>query len=186
MGSGARTCGSFGTFTRRSASKKPMRRISLLGVVVLALVAAGCLGSGSSKTVPTSASLTAPVPINLTVGVKVTTMGEVRVSKTYRISCPPSSSGDTVSGVTCSQLTGHLQGRYLADVRPDFLSAGPEQGVVRVRGTVDGHPVNRLYALGQKEFRNWMSLLGRAPSGVAPKHGYAQPLRAQETSVAGT
>jgi hypothetical protein len=111
--------------------------------------------------------------INLVVRIKVTTLGEVRVSKTYRISCPPSSSGDTVSGVACSQLTGHLQGRYLADVPPGIVSWGPTQGTVTVRGTVDGHPVNRIYALGQKEFRNWMLLLGVHLAVRAPKHGSA-------------
>jgi hypothetical protein len=165
-----------GTFTRHSASKLAMRRFSVLVVVVLALVASGCFGDSSTKPAhraPTSAALTTPVPINLVVRIKVTTLGEVRVSKTYRISCPPSSSGDTVSGVACSQLTGHLQGRYLADVPLAIVSWGPTQGTVTVRGTVDGHPVNRTYALWQEEFRNWMLLLGRAPSGEVPKHGYA-------------
>jgi hypothetical protein len=39
-----------GTLTRRSASKKMMRRLSLL-VVVLALVASGCFGGSASESI---------------------------------------------------------------------------------------------------------------------------------------
>jgi hypothetical protein len=151
-----------------------MRRFSVLCAVGIALLAVGCLGGSSTKTVLTSASQTAPTPIRLVVRIKVTTLGLVRFSKAYRISCPPSGSGDTVSGVACSQLTGHLQGRYLADAAPPgIVLYGPTHGAVTVRGTVDGHPVNRIYSLGQKEFRNWMLLLGVQLAVRAPKHGYA-------------
>jgi hypothetical protein len=67
-----------GTFTRRSASKKPMRRFSLLVGILLAALAAGCsLGGGSGGAASQGRTSPLAPPGNLT----PTALAEVRVSR---------------------------------------------------------------------------------------------------------
>jgi hypothetical protein len=156
------------TLPRRSASKKAMRRFSAIAVVALALLASGCVGVGSAKTaVQRSPELKDTA---LVVYFSRTVLGQPPTRQTYRIACADMGTGDASATFVCSRLTGSFWKRYFG-VPSGPISWGPVQGTVTIRGTVNGERVTRSYYLFSQKFRDWMQILGRDPSGYAPKHG---------------
>jgi hypothetical protein len=89
-----------------------MRRVSLHGVVALALVASGCIGGGSANT----AALRSPKSTNtaLVVSFTMTKLGQSPVKQTYRIFCADMGTGDASVTFVCSRLTGVFRYRYFA------------------------------------------------------------------------
>ncbi len=140
-----------------------MGRVSLLGVIGLALVAAGCLGDSSTKTVQIGAAGVLG-PTDLVVKVSMTKLGQPSVKQTYRISCADTGTGDGGVTFACSRLTGSNR---IADfgVPAGPKSAGPLQDTVTVRGLAGGFRVTRSYYLGSQQFRDWMRILGRHQVG---------------------
>src|SRR5438094_8695449 len=110
-----------------------------LAVAVLALLASGCLGGGSAK--PSGGRGSAFTKTELVVRVGVWMLGEAPVKQTYRISCPRTSTvGDGAVTAVCSSLTG-FHDSYFGTTRASLRSAGPEQAVVKVLGSVNGRSV---------------------------------------------
>jgi hypothetical protein len=157
-------CDAVGTFTRRSASKMAMKRFSVLVVVVVALMAGGCFGGSSTKTVQIGPDLQ-NLPTSLVVKVSVAKLGQAPSEHTYRISCLDTGTGDGAERYGCDRLTGSHRDRYFG-VQSGPKSAGPLQGTVTIRGLANGVLVKRSYYLGSKQFRDWMQILGRDPSGL--------------------
>jgi hypothetical protein len=131
---------------------KQMRRFSLLGVVLLALVASGCLGVGSSEA---PAKKTAVVIRWANSGVD----GDVLRRYVFYVSCPVSS-GLKSEVVACNQLIGHPD-RYFGAPAVTVVATMPVRGEsVSVRGTVDGSPVKQFYGPGAKpQYPWWIRLL---------------------------
>jgi hypothetical protein len=129
-----------------------MRRISLLGVVVLALLASSCIGVGSSGA-PTKK--TAVVIRWANSGVN----GNVLRRYVFYVSCP-ASSGLKQEVVACNQLVGHPD-RYFGAPAVTVVPTMPVRGEsVSVRGTVNGSPVKQLYGPGAKpQYPWWIRLL---------------------------
>jgi hypothetical protein len=148
-----------------------MRRVLVMIVVLLALLGSGCFGGSSANT----AARRSPQPKDtaLVVHLSMTFLGQPPISQAYRISCGQLSTGDAAVTVVCSRLTGSFKDRYFATPPVSVVSAGPMDATVTIRGRVNGRPVARSYYLGGEQFRNWMQILGRDPSGFAPRHGDA-------------
>jgi hypothetical protein len=88
-------------------------------------------------------------------------------------------------GVTfvCARLTDSFQDRYFGTPRVTYISHGPGNAEVTVRGTVNGRSVTRTYRLGEEQFRNWTQLECRTLAGVLR----VWPCRAlSQTGMAGT
>ncbi len=139
------------------------RRFWLLGVV-LALLSSGCLGDSSTKTVHPGLQ---PSPTNLVVKVLVEELGQgqTATAQTYRISCVDTGAARGAEEFHCDQLTGSNRDRYFG-VPSGPISAGLLQGAVTIRGIANGVRVRRSYYLGSKQFRDWMLILNRDPSGL--------------------
>jgi hypothetical protein len=142
-----------------------MKRFSLLAIPLLALLAVGCFGGGSANT----ATQKSPKSRNtaLVVHFSMTTLGQAPIKQTYRISCADMGTGDGGVTFVCGRLTGSLQARYFAVPSDGPISEGPEQAAVAISGTVNGERGRRSYYLGSQQFRDWMQILGRYPTGVA-------------------
>jgi hypothetical protein len=148
-----------------------MRRFSVLFAILLALVAAGCLGDGSAKS-GEAANQASTIGAGsespkITVVVSVSAGGFKNTGRAvYHLSCPPPPSDASGAAVVCQQLTGDLD-RYFPESSLGLY--GPVASMV-VMGTVNGKRVSRFYE-GDSTFRSWMRLLGRDSSGRLVKHG---------------
>jgi hypothetical protein len=152
-----------GTLTRRSASKRAMRRFSLLGVIVLALVASGCFGGSADK----SSRASEAMPIReaaLTIGRRDASVGSVRLWR-FQVSCPPVQ-GDVKPTLVCQQITAPGSGFFGVQTTSTTPLGGT--GSLRIRGTVNGVAMNSGYLLGgAPQYGNWMRVLFTRPLDAA-------------------
>jgi hypothetical protein len=101
------------------------------------------------------------------VTLSVATLGEATVRRTYHFYCGPDTGilQPHVVSRACGRLTSSDRAHYFG-VPSGPKSAGPLQGAVTIRGLAGGVRVARSYYLGSRQYRDWMQILGRDPSGI--------------------
>ena len=164
-----------GTSTKRSASKKVMRRFSLPVVVAaLALVASGCFGGSADKSSPKSpASEAKPVvEAELDLGLRQSAGGAPARVWRFHVSCPHIE-GDIVPSHLCQRITA--PGSEFFGVPASFTMPWGGTGTLRIRGTVNGVAVNTSYLLGgSPQWGYWMRALFGRPLDPAVRYAAGQ------------
>jgi hypothetical protein len=159
----------FGTFPRPSASKKPMRRFSLVVVALLAVLASGCFGGSADKSGPKPpASEAKPArEAELDIRLRQSTAGR-QSDWHFRISCPPTEGGVEPT-LVCQRITAPGSGFFGEPA--SFTEPYGGTGNLRIRGTVNGVAVNTGYLLGgSPQWGYWMGVLFGRPLDPAVRY----------------
>jgi len=147
-----------------------MRRLSVLGVVVLALVLSGCFGGSADKASPgapvSEAKTIGEADLDITLRESVGGM-PARIWR-FHVSCPHIE-GDIVPSHLCKRITAPGSGFF--GIPHDFTTPYGGTGNVRIRGTVNGVAVITSYRLGgAPQWGYWMRALFRRPLDPAVRY----------------
>jgi hypothetical protein len=160
-----------GTVAIRSASKGPMRRFSLLGVVgLLVFSASGCFSGSAGESGPRPpASEAHPVGgAALDITVREGVGGAPAHLWRFHVSCPRTK-GDVAPTPVCEQITA--PGARFFGVPASSTTLWGGTGSLRIRGTVNGLFVSRSYSLGETpQYANWIRLLFGRPLDPAVRY----------------
>jgi hypothetical protein len=132
VGCPARRCGVVGTLTRRSASKKPMRRFSLLGVALVAVLAGCSLGGPGAQSCGGTQDC-----------------GGYTAAISGWTAYPPS--GSAVAAVVKRMANGQSQ----AKCRLIRLEARCDVAALRTEGPPGGIPIDRVWFKLQRVSGGW-------------------------------
>jgi hypothetical protein len=159
-----------GTLTRRSASKKPVRRFSLLGFLALvAVLASGCFGGSADKSSPKPPASEAKRvgEADLDISLRQTTASR-QSDWRFHVSCPHIE-GDILPSHLCQRITAPGSGFF--GVPASFTVPQGGTGTLRIRGTVNGVAVNTSYVLGgAPQYPTWMGALFGRPLDAAVRY----------------
>jgi hypothetical protein len=160
-----------------------MRRVSLLGVVVLALLVSGCFGGSASKSSPKPPEAKRVGEAELDIRLRQSVGASPARIWRFHISCPPLG-GDVYRSMVCQRITAPRSG-FFGVQRAATMPLGGT-GSLRIRGTVNGVAVNTSYSLGWvPQYGHWMGVLFGRPLDPAVRYagGQVTNVRVQPTGV---